>query len=173
MQITLVPIGPISGGLLSRLQKDLPGIFNAIVTIGQPISLPSEAFNRQRKQYLGDAILNRLHSLQMDADRLVGLIDQNCYARGLNFIFGQAAMNGRQAFVALPRLRSEFYGLAEDAQVFYVRVFKEVIHELGHTWGLSHCPNRKCIMHFSNMLQDTDIKGPDFCSACKDRLNVF
>jgi archaemetzincin len=173
MQITLVPIGPLPDDLLSRLQRDLPGIFNARVTIQQPIGLPSEAFNRQRKQYLGHTILNRLHSLQTDADRIVGLIDQDCYARGLNFIFGQAAMNGREAVVALPRLRPKFYGQKQDTQVFYERVFKEVIHELGHTWGLSHCPNRKCIMHFSNMLQDTDIKGPDFCSICKGRLNVF
>jgi len=35
------------------------------------------------------------------------------------------------------------------------RVIKEAVHELGHAFGLTHCENSKCVMHFSNSLQDT------------------
>lgn len=48
-------------------------------------------------------------------ERLLGLIEADYYAPGLNFIFGQTKLHGRKAFIALPRLRQSFYGLPEDA----------------------------------------------------------
>ncbi len=106
------------------------------------------------------------------AERVLGLTDVDCYVPGLNFIFGQAASGGRQAFVALPRLRQSFYRLPENLALFRQRALKEAVHELGHTWGLSHCPDPRCVMHFSNSLHDTDVKGPGFCSQCRDRLGA-
>jgi archaemetzincin len=34
----------------------------------------------------------------------------------------------------------------------------EAVHELGHAFGLTHCEKSRCVMHFSNSLQDTDFK---------------
>jgi predicted Zn-dependent protease len=94
----------------------------------------------------------------------------DCYTPGLNLIFGQATLNGREAFVALPRLRPSFYGQSEDLNLFRQRALKEAIYELGHTWGLAHCPDLCCVMHFSNTLHDTDVKTVGFCSRCRGRL---
>ncbi len=47
------------------------------------------------------------------------------------------------------------------------RVVKEAIHELGHTYGLGHCRDARCIMYFSNSLLDTDRKGAAFCVNCR------
>jgi archaemetzincin len=106
------------------------------------------------------------------AGRVLGLTEADCYTPGLNFIFGQAALNGREAFVALPRLRSSFYGLAKDPDLFCRRALKECVHELGHTWGLRHCRDARCVMHFANSLLDTDAKGVAFCSRCQRRLEA-
>jgi archaemetzincin len=100
-------------------------------------------------------------------ERVIGLADVDCYTSGLNFIFGLATLGGPAAIVALPRLRQSFYGLPEDADLFRERALKEVVHELGHTWGLSHCPDSRCVMHFSNTLHDTDVKGARFCVRCE------
>ena len=62
------------------------------------------------------------------------------------------------------------YGLPEDEPLFHQRVLKEAAHELGHTYGLGHCPDNKCVMHFSNSLRDTDIKGTEFCPRCQVQL---
>jgi archaemetzincin len=53
---------------------------------------------------------------------------------------------------------------------FYDRAVKEIVHELGHTFGLGHCPNSKCVMHFSNSLADTDLKEAYFCNMCRPKI---
>jgi archaemetzincin len=170
LKITLTPIGSVDPDLVRWCAKHLPDIIHADVLISEPIQTPGSGFDPSRKQYLGDTILKELNRMNVKSDKVVGLLDQDCYASGLNFIFGQASLNGKGAFVALPRLRQSYYGLADDPEIFKQRVLKEIIHELGHTWNLTHCPDRKCIMHFSNRLEDTDIKGPDFCKICKRRV---
>jgi archaemetzincin len=69
-----------------------------------------------------------------------------------------------------PRLRQEFYGLKKNDSLFYQRIVKEAVHELGHAFGLSHCNKFTCVMHFSNSLRDTDIKENNFCNNCRTRL---
>ncbi len=169
--ITLVPIGAIPAELLSWLADSLEEITDQKVVIGEAIPLPASGYDPRRRQYRGDAVITALRGVPgITAGRVLGLTDADCFTPGLNFIFGQATLGGREAFVALPRLRQPFYGLPEDAALFRERALKEVVHELGHTWGLSHCANVRCVMHFSNTLHDTDVKGPDFCPRCNRQL---
>jgi archaemetzincin len=102
--------------------------------------------------------------------KILVICDIDAYSGDLNFVFGEAYRGGRVAVIYLPRLRQEFYGLEPSKLLFYERILKEAIHELGHTFGLSHCNNQLCVMHFSNSLYDTDIKEIRFCSDCKNNL---
>jgi archaemetzincin len=72
--------------------------------------------------------------------------------------------------IALIRLYPKFYGLREDRGKFLQRVVKEAVHELGHTYGLGHCKDQRCVMAFSNSLADTDTKGQAFCQKCRSKL---
>lgn len=168
--ILLVPLGSIPDDLLSGLVKPLAEMFGLPCGIAPPVPIPRGAYDHDRRQYVGYSILAALATLETPpkVERVVGVIDEDCYAPGLNFIFGQAA--GRYAFIALPRLRQSFYRLPEDESLFRKRVLKEAVHELGHTYGLGHCPDRTCVMHFSNTLRDTDVKGASFCRRCQGRL---
>jgi len=169
--IVVVPIGPVAADLLDWLGPSLEEVLGRRVVVGETVSPPSLGYDRRRRQYRGDAMLAALRTVAAPgAERVLGLADVDCYAPGLNFIFGQAVLGGREAFVALPRLRPAFYHLPPDEAVFRQRVLKEAVHELGHTWGLSHCPDPRCVMHFSNTLRDTDAKGWEFCAACRNRL---
>lgn len=168
-QITLIPMEEVPQELLDYLLEKLPRPSRRLVTLGNELSLPTRGYDARRGQHLGDAILVALHELP-NPGQVIGLVDSDCYAVGLNFIFGQASVGGREAFVALPRLRESFYGRSGNPPLFCQRVLKEVLHELGHTLGLHHCPDPHCVMHFSNSLQDTDFKNAEFCPKCQDKL---
>ena len=163
-KVVLVPIGPVPAEVLSHLQKELPALVDREVVIGDAIAPPAKAFDVKRGQYLGTAILEELarHDVE-DADRVFGIIDADAYAPGLNFIFGQARLPGRVAFIALPRLRDSFRGRPDNVPRFHERALKESVHELGHSFGFQHCPDPQCVMHFSNSFLDTDRKGARYC----------
>ena len=170
-KVLLVPVGEVDQSLVDWLEVHLADVIDSVVESAPEITLPERGYNERREQYLGDSILEALRRLSYpDAGRLLGLVNADLYARGLNFIFGQASVHGRTACVALPRLRQSFYGLPEDEELFHQRVLKECVHELGHTWGLEHCPNPKCVMYFSNTLADTDQKSVHYCPECSRKL---
>lgn len=170
LTILLIPLGPVPDDLLSGLAEPLTVTFGLPCRVASAISIPPTAYDPGGRQYVGHAILTALAALEIppEVERVLGIVDEDCYAPGLNFIFGQAA--GPYAFIALPRLRQSFYGLPEDEALFRERVLKEAVHELGHTYGLGHCPDRRCVMHFSNSLRDTDVKGASFCRRCQARV---
>ena len=137
-----------------------------IEIILQPIDLDS-AYEQQRGQYRAPALLAKLESQGVSKDeKVLGIVDVDLYAPGLNFVFGQASMSSGVALISLCRLR----GQPADKIKFLDRTTKEAIHELGHTFGLEHCSDPKCVMHFSNSLQDTDSKQAIFCSNCRPKL---
>jgi len=133
--------------------------------------MPPRAFDSRRRQYLSNLLLEELDSgSPAPADRVLGVTDADLYAPGLNFVFGQADMGKGVAVISLARLRQEYYDLPSDEALFRDRALKEAVHEIGHTLGLRHCANRRCVMHFSNSLPDTDFKQAAFCSNCRPRL---
>ena len=103
--------------------------------------------------------------------KLLALCKFDAYSNGLNFVFGQAHINGKVAAVYLPRLSQEFYGLEKNDNLFLQRMLKEAVHEIGHAFGLGHCPISQCVMHFSNSISDTDAKVKDFCQDCRIKID--
>ena len=74
------------------------------------------------------------------------------FVPNLNYVFGEADIENGVCIISLSRLRQEFYDQKPDKVLFLRRTLKEAVHELGHTYGLGHCANPKCVMHFSNSL---------------------
>ncbi len=167
----MVPVGKVEQDLLAYLSSQIEQIFPFQVKVGKALPHPGYAYNEKRAQYKSDSILRELQSLDLrEAEKILGVVDLDLYTPRLNFVFGQALMGNNAALIALPRLRQEFYGLPEDKNLYYSRAVKEAVHELGHTFGLGHCKNTRCVMHFSNCLADTDHKGKEFCENCLDKL---
>jgi archaemetzincin len=164
------------------LTSHLASIFDASITIlADPPQLNSSRalFNEQRKQLNSDKLLhwletnimNKTKSYDLAKTIILGVCNFDAYSPGLNFVFGQASMTGAVAVIYLPRLRQEFYGEGADKSIFIERVLKEATHEVGHAFGLRHCPKRSCVMYFSNSLIDTDRKTKDFCKICSNKLH--
>jgi archaemetzincin len=88
----------------------------------------------------------------------------------LTFVFGQAQLDGQVAVLSLARLRQEFYGLPSDETLLRERVTKEVLHELGHTFGLTHCAESKCVMSLATHIGLVDNKEERYCTHCGAHL---
>jgi len=170
-RIVLRPLTQIDNHILEMLKPALEQTFDCPVGIDAQIGSLDCAYAPNRKQYQASLLLSALRGFQMKpGNRCPGIVDVDLYAPGLNFIFGEADIGSGVAIVSLYRLRQEYYGLPQDEGLFQDRVIKEAVHELGHTYHLSHCQDSRCVMHFSNSLADTDIKGVSFCPKCQRRL---
>ena len=170
--IVLVPIGNVGKTILESLRYPLEEVFGQRTRISDSISLPQGSWKQQRGQHLASSLSAKLPSPPSLNDRVLGVVDVDIFASGLNFIFGEADITGRKALISLQRLRQEFYGLPQDENLFRERALKEAVHELGHTYELGHCLDSTCVMYFSNSLYDTDVKGWAFCPKCQEKYNI-
>jgi len=162
--------------LLSFLEARLEEAFeNLDVIVGGDVMLPPmHAYDWSRAQYRSELILEWLSKLReaLNVDYVLGLGYLDAYSNGLNFVFGEAYPPGRVAAVYLKRLDPSFYGEEFDVNLFQERVLKEVLHELGHVFGLGHCSNKRCVMSFSNSIVDVDYKTWRFCTRCAELLRI-
>ncbi len=187
MQIILQPVlfDP-DKDTLSSLEEALLKEFNAsssssIVIAPSTKQIPEQQelllFDNQRNQWKSSDVLQwlldrykKLYSKETRRTKILAICNFDAYSDKLNFVFGEAHLGGKICAIYLPRLRQEFYGLKPDKSLFYQRIVKEAVHELGHAFGLNHCENIKCVMYFSNSLSDTDIKTNHLCNVCKCHL---
>jgi len=174
MRIVIKFLTRIEEKISKELKKHLEEIFNLPVKIDFLKINCHFAFNPIREQYLASLILEELEKFKNDFnEKWLAICDFDLYSEGLNFIFGEANPNSQISVISLTRLREEFYGLPKNENLFLERIKKEATHELGHLFYLGHCKNRKCVMHFSNSLSDTDEKNSDFCQKCQKILQSY
>lgn len=129
------------------------------------------AFDGSRRQTYSTALLARLAQAPLaEGIVLLGVTDADLYVPVLTFVFGEAQMPGRAALVSMHRLREEFYGLPSNPALLEERLLKEALHELGHTQGLRHCDDWRCVMVSSHTVEKLDLKEADFCAACRRRF---
>lgn len=163
----LLAVGAVPQDLLEDLRQRLAHHWQLPCRI-LPATLNLDfALHAQRQQFHSTPILTRMErELQPDTWRLLGITTADLYVPVLTFVFGEAQLTGRCALVSTHRLRQEFFGLPPDAQLLRERVLKESVHELGHTFGLTHCSDHSCVMAASHGVEWIDLKSATFCRAC-------
>lgn len=181
-RIYLQKIGEIDPGILIILKKNLKWFFQKynikVVILPDQFPLLDSEYKSKQRQYDASEIKKRLikHVKNKNYYRILGVMDVDIYSKFLNFVFGVADLPRKKSFgcavISVTRLRENFYRRTEKIAQFEQRVFKEAIHELGHTFGLEHC-EKLCVMRFSNSLEDTDRKPYDLCKVCLEKLNNF
>ena len=158
MKFALVKLGNIEGQVTDFLASTLEEHF------GDPPQLvevppPQGAWNADREQFDASLLLKELKDVP--GERTLGLIDKDIFDGDFNFIFGMADEDTHHsAVVSIWRLR------ADSPDLFLDRVWKECLHELGHTFELDHCDTPRCLMRFSNTLAEVDEKSVALCPRC-------
>jgi archaemetzincin len=165
--ISLMPVGQVDRALLEPLAEGLARCLRVACAI-QPESLePKFAFNPLRRQYHSTEILKKiLQRPASEAWKVLGVTEMDLYIPVLTFVFGEAQLADGGAVVSAHRLRQEFYGMPTNPELLHERLLKESLHELGHTYGLRHCPDYTCVMSSSNAVERIDLKSAEFCPNC-------
>ena len=132
----------------------------------------ARAFDDSRGQYLSANLLGQsLSSIDLDDGKYIIIVDVDLFIPVLTFIFGEAQFEGSVAIVSTYRLSNEFYGLPADRPALLQRLEKEIIHELGHTFGLYHCRQFECVMRSSTYVEEIDLKQAILCEECRQQFN--
>ena len=172
--ITFVSFGLFDRGFLEKISVAVAREYNCTVVIKDAYVDISIHFDPNRRQYNGDKLLKVVHDMQFDeSSKVIGLFNVDLFIPILTYIFGQAQLNGKTAIASQFRLSNERYGLKADEGLLLRRFTKEVIHELGHTFGLIHCHTPTCVMRSSTYVGDIDQKEMQFCAKCRKTLEMI
>lgn len=160
--IQLQPLGEVDKELVEWLAKQLKIVFKTEVSVLPALQLPSNCYTR-RGQYNSTCIISKLKVSEIT----LAITSEDLYAKGLNFVFGEAELGGLKAIVSYYRLK---FGVNREG--LKIRLLKESVHELGHVFGLEHCKVNSCVMKFSNNVFEVDQKSSNFCNNCLTKIKI-
>ncbi|MDO9517225.1 MAG: archaemetzincin family Zn-dependent metalloprotease [Methanosarcinaceae archaeon] len=166
----IIPVGIDDDSILKAVHEAARYYYNDVVSLDF-VDTPKDAHNKARDQYRATSFLRIAENGTGKKNIVITNVD--IYASRVNFVFGQAFLNGRACVISTHRLDPQFYandgGYDDDTsngQMLLERVKKETIHEIGHTFGLHHCVDSGCVMSFSPGIEEVDAKGMDICEKC-------
>lgn len=166
-RVAVVAIGAPDDEVLSSVEGAVASAFGRPVERLAPLPEPPGAIDGGRGQWsASEMLLALLKARPPDAERILGVTPRDLFIPVLSFVFGQAQMDGPTAVISTARISPSFSGLPEDRPLLLTRARKEALHELGHTFGLVHCPDAGCPMSLSTGVVQVDRKGESFCAAC-------
>ncbi len=166
IKVVLCCFEKIPSDVIKEAKSIIEKKFNAEVKVVKGLFLPPTRVRKVEgvQQLLADSFLAPV-AAQAGEGYGIGITVQDIYTPDTNFVFGLASPLLRSAIVSTYRLK------AKGSVLFLRRIAKEIVHELGHAiYDLPHCKNPKCVMHFSNSVEDTDKKLNSFCSECLEKI---
>lgn len=171
MVLNIHPLKFTNFKLLNNLKFRLNFIFDEVKIVNTLIDV-EDSYNLQRRQFYSTKILDSFKKLNpATTDYVLILTEMDLYVPVLTHIFGEAELNGNYSIVSTCRLHEEFYSSNGNSDLVIERTYKEIVHELGHNFGLIHCIDWSCVMHSSSGIEEVDLKKSLFCSNCKLLLN--
>jgi archaemetzincin len=165
--VTICSVGSVNDRILDHIAKCIPIRCGLSCRISMRMENPRYAYNDTRCQYNSKLILKRLlQQSPHETFRIMGITSVDLYVPILKFVFGLAQIDGKCSIISLHRLWPQFYDQPSNPDLFLSRVEKTALHELGHTFGVTHCRDRRCVMFSSTRIEDTDFKRAEFCPTC-------
>ncbi|MFH1241599.1 MAG: archaemetzincin family Zn-dependent metalloprotease [Pseudomonadota bacterium] len=174
IRIGVVPLGHVPEIASKSIAAHIQGYTGLNTDTHPALDPPEYALDKHRLQYNAGTILMRLEQEPFpDYDKVIAVLDLDIFVPILTHVFGEAKQGGKFALVSLYRLRKNPEGSTSPLALSLERVAKVALHELGHLFGLVHCMDDKCLMHFSGKLQDLDLSPLYFCRYCSIYFRDF
>lgn len=173
-RLLLVPMGPIEPALFEEAEKVLRERFRFDLSTAPQVALSTLAWYAPRKRWRAEKLLDQLDALGDAATwRVLGLTEASISTtKGKIFdwgIAGLARIDGKSGIVTSFIYRK----IRAKSRAAYRRYFRDlVLHEVGHTLGLDHCPLRRCLMADAkgNALRSARASSGHFCPRCTARI---
>jgi archaemetzincin len=169
--VEIQPLGTAPGESdVAAVVEAIRAFFAVEIAVRDPVPLPRRAFypaaHRHRAERLLDFLAVRVGPA---AKVMLGLTTVDISTTKGRYpdwgILGLATLDGRSAVLSSFRCRRG----VSPAQA-RERFAKTAVHELGHSFGLDHCPTRGCLMHDGDGTVRTTDGEADFCPATRARL---
>jgi archaemetzincin len=168
------PIGVAPGDAdVDAVVAAIRAFFAVDVTVSAAVPLPRAAYYPPRGRYRAERLLDFLTKQAGSGARVaLGLTTVDISTtKGRVFdwgVLGLATLDGRSAVLSSFRCKRG----ARDAGHARERFAKTAVHELGHSFGLEHCPTPGCLMHDGEGSVLTSDGETDFCPATRARLTA-
>lgn len=180
--IAVQPLGEVPNAVLDSVRAAISREHGATVVLFARRNHPPHAYiNVRTPRHRADTLIAWLGSIKPDSvDFVIGITQQDISITKYDSngaikeptwkyrdfgIFGLGYVGGPSCVVSTYRL-----GDGKSA-IFFNRLKKVVVHELGHDRKLPHCPNLSCVMRDAvERLSSIDEADPGFCKECTARL---
>ncbi len=172
--VGLYPLGEIENALLQTLVKEIETFWRCSVVVLKGAEMPRKTYYKPRNRYRADKLLDYLLEVQpANINYIVGITHQDISCTNGNHydwgVFGLGFLPGKSCVISTFRLNKNCKSKAH----FQERFSKVVIHELGHNFGLPHCPRPFCIMRDAEgTIKAVDKEQKSLCDICKNKLKT-
>ena len=149
--------------LVQRMKVDYTGA----VEVRKAIPLPEKYFHVPRQRYNAKSLLDFLKGRAVKGELLIGLTHRKMgYTKSATqFLYGIMGLSTIPSDACIVSSNLIYkHGVKQD------HLYKVVMHEVGHSNGLKHCPVKTCYLR--------DAKGGNplreetgFCASCKRSMN--
>jgi archaemetzincin len=176
MIIAIQPLGTVDSAIVGHIAEGITSLYDVNVVVLPGMEMPGQAYYKPGKRYRAEKILAYLDSAG-DFEQytiIVGITKKDISTtKGKYYdwgIFGLGYMPGRVSVVSTYRLGRK----KVTARKFYERLIKVVNHELGHNFGLDHCPNQGCLMEDAKgTIKTVDNETGELCDECKVKVRAI
>jgi archaemetzincin len=170
--IYLIPMGDVSSEHLGIMAESITEQFGLQVKVTANQGPPHYALDEARQQCNSNLILKKMvETCPPDALKALGVTHLDLFSPIFAYVFGEAQFRGRCTVISSFRLDNhEHHHAVVGCPPLINRLEKEAIHELGHTFGLRHCTDADCVMHYSSGLACADRKFAYLCPTCRELM---
>ena len=156
--------------VLNYLRDSVASFYGVTVYLANNTTFPEHTYYKPRNRYRADRVIAWLKGRCPDSVRtIVGITSHDISAtRNEQYDYGIMGLGykpGRSCIVSLYRPAKT----AKNDQHLKERLLKLVLHEMGHNFGLSHCPDERCIMVNAEGKMKLD-KETGLCHVCRQKL---